>query len=799
MKKYIITSLIIVIFITTLLIIPNKKNKTISDLVKNNILAFTVDGKSVSEMPKKGEGYIANSITCDKGSIVIWDNDNWEIEITEVKDEDSCIIDFTKNNITGSVVNVVKGESVTITKQYKDTVTYNYNGTDGTDGSVQTFTVPVTGNYNLQVWGASGGNSLGGYLGGNGGYSKGTVSLNKDDVLYIYVGGKGLDGSATSGSQAGGYNGGGASAGYGTGGSGGGATHIAKVEGVLSTLSSSSTNLLIVAGAGGGAANYNGYVGGAGGGTSGTDGSGHSNFIYKYYATGGSQTAGGEPGYKSTTEMTGSFGKGGDGTTLTTNYAYSGGGGAGYYGGGGGSGRSGTSTTYYQYTSGGGGGSGFIKSTLTNSSTLDGTQSTIPTVDGTGTETGHTGNGAAVISYDISNNETITPNEINDVLDSSRKTVSSNGNVIFYSKEGAELISVTGCNGVIEDNKLVVKDVTTATECKLVAINNANTIYKKIMADNPTIKERTDFSVTFSTDSNNTLYTSQEENTTVYYFAGNTTNNWVKFGGYYWRIIRTNHDKSIRLLFAGTTSDSTKGYIGSTLYSNPSTGDPMYAGYMYGTSGSLDSNRTNENDSYIKDYIDKWYDGTGASTLYDYFDKNNSLIKYETYLSKDAIYCNDRTINSFNGNAYSLTGDFVFNSYTKLYNNNKPSYDCANASDKFSVNNASAKLTYPIALMTADEIVYAGGTTNTAIAEPYSWFIKNSNDTEVVDKTWWTMSPARFNNNNIQVYQWHYSNKRLVYNVASSLGVRPVISLKGDNIWKSGDGSSSNPYEIVTE
>ena len=804
MKKYIISSLTItiIVFISILLFIPSKKNKTVSDLVKNNMLAFTIDGKSVKEMPKKGEGYFVDSIKCDKGSVVIWDNYNWEIEITEVKNEDSCIIDFTKNSITANMVTIVKGDSVTTPNQYKDTITYNYNGTNGTDGSVQTFTAPVTGNYDLQVWGASGGNSSSGYLGGNGGYSKGTISLNKDDVLYIYVGGKGSNGDSENTSQVGGYNGGGKSSGTssysnGTGGSGGGATHIAKVDGLLSTLSTSISNILLVAGAGGGAANYSGYVGGAGGGTTGTTGIGYSQ---KRQATAGSQTAGGAPGYNSTTEMTGSFGKGGDAYSGSFNrYTFSGGGGAGFYGGGGGSGISGPTSTNYRYTSGGGGGSGYINTSLTNALTLDGTKSTIPTVDGTGTETGHTGNGAAVISYDITVNETITPNEIDKVLDSSSKTVTSNGTIVFYPKGNSILISVTGCDGIIENNKLIVANVTKNTECKLVATKDITTLYNKILTDNPTIKERTDFSVTFSTNSNNTLYTSQEENTTVYYYAGNTTNNWVKFGGYYWRIIRTNHDKSIRLLFAGITSDSTKGYIGSTLYSNPSTGDPMYAGYMYGTSGSLDSNRTNENDSYIKDYIDKWYDGTGASTLYDYFDKNNSLIKYETYLSKDAIYCNDRTINSFNGNAYSLTGDFEFNSYTKLYNNNKPSYDCANVSDKFSVNNASAKLTYPIALMTADEIVYAGGTTSTAIAEPYSWFIKNSNDTEVVDKTWWTMSPARFNNNKIQVYQWHYSNKRLVYNVVLSLGVRPVISLKGNNKWKSGDGSASNPYEIVTE
>lgn len=53
MKKYIISSLTIIVFISIFVSIPNKDNKIISELVKNDTLAFTVDGKSVNEMPKK--------------------------------------------------------------------------------------------------------------------------------------------------------------------------------------------------------------------------------------------------------------------------------------------------------------------------------------------------------------------------------------------------------------------------------------------------------------------------------------------------------------------------------------------------------------------------------------------------------------------------------------------------------------------------------------------------------------------------------------------------------------------------
>ena len=55
-------------------------------------------------------------------------------------------------------------------------------------------------------------------------------------------------------------------------------------------------------------------------------------------------------------------------------------------------------------------------------------------------------------------------------------------------------------------------------------------IYDKLLADNPTIKTRTDFSTIFTETNVNTLYKAKENNTDVYYFAGDARNNWVKFG-----------------------------------------------------------------------------------------------------------------------------------------------------------------------------------------------------------------------------------------------------------------------------
>ena len=66
-------------------------------------------------------------------------------------------------------------------------------------------------------------------------------------------------------------------------------------------------------------------------------------------------------------------------------------------------------------------------------------------------------------------------------------------------------------------------------------MNFRYTIYGRLLADNQTIKTRTDFSVTYTETNTGTLFKSIESIAgstpkNVYYFAGNAKNNWVKFG-----------------------------------------------------------------------------------------------------------------------------------------------------------------------------------------------------------------------------------------------------------------------------
>ena len=272
---------------------------------------------------------------------------------------------------------VLYGRSTTVAN-------FAYNGTDGTDGSAQTYTVPINGEWLLETWGAQGGDSVNG---GKGGYSSGTMNLNYNQPLSIYVGGQGSTGSPAAGTaMVGGWNGGGA--GYSNSGSlplggGGGATDIRSSGTAL-------TDRIIVAGGGGGSGSFSTsyfYAGGVGGGNSGGNGANG--------GTGGTQTSGGVSSSYNVGNciagVSGSLGAGGAGC-VNGGFA-NGGGGGGYYGGAGGGYINNTTTS----PGAGGGGSGYIGGVSSFASfmaqTIAGNLS-MPAPGG-GTETGQTGNGFA--------------------------------------------------------------------------------------------------------------------------------------------------------------------------------------------------------------------------------------------------------------------------------------------------------------------------------------------------------------------------------------------------------------------
>ena len=390
----------------------------------------------------------------------------------------------------------------------------------------------------------------------------------------------------------------------------------------------------------------------------------------------------------------------------------------------------------------------------------------------------------------------VTMNVTNGTSDAVSKTTTFNGNTTFtitpndgYTLEEAE-INCPG--GTLTDNTLTINNIRKNITCEITLQEDgpfkSGTLAAQILKDNPTIGTRNDFSTPFTETTTGTIFTSTESITgitstpvNVYYYAGNTTNNWVKFGGFYWRIIRTNHDGSIRLLYVGTSHDTTTGNIGENSF-NTNNNSPKYVGYKYGEDTSLNTIRNNTTDSTIKTYIDTWY--------------QNNLTNYKKYLSTSAVYCNDRSEET-EGSYTTSNTRFNFASYKRLHTDKTPTYNCSDIRDAFSVENTSAKLDYPIALMTADEIVFAGGTAKYArMSTPYAWFISNSSGTQV-SSSWWSLSPDYWYGSYAVGWYWYpgYASLDSV-SMRGAGAVRPAISLKSCTLYGTGNGTVEKPYTI---
>ena len=363
---------------------------------------------------------------------------------------------------------------------------------------------------------------------------------------------------------------------------------------------------------------------------------------------------------------------------------------------------------------------------------------------------------------------------------------------------------LSGTVPTVSGNTLTISNVQKNEFCQVYK-KEEPTLLSQILKDNPTRSTRSnnnngtnDFATPLTTTTTGTLFTSTESITgitdspkEVYYFAGNTTKNWVKFANLYWRIIRTNHDGSIRLLYVGTSHDTTGGNIGTSTF-NTNSNSTKYVGYKYGEDTSLDTIRNNTTDSTIKTYIDTWY--------------QNNLTNYTKYLSTSAVYCNDRSEGT--GQTYNYTSSpsskFNFAPYYRMdYDTDgaaaNPSYNCSDIRDAFSVDNTSAKLDYPVSLMTADEIAFAGGVAYQTMSTPYAWFISNSAGTKV-STSWWSLSPVRWYGSNARVWSWASDDACLdngyVSGVNPARGVRPALSLKSCIKYSTGNGTYNEPYEI---
>ena len=292
---------------------------------------------------------------------------------------------------------------------------------------------------------------------------------------------------------------------------------------------------------------------------------------------------------------------------------------------------------------------------------------------------------------------------------------------------------------------------------------------KKILEDNTINQTTPDFSQVAMT--NEGMFADFDNDGISAYFRGAVTNNYVKFANFWWRIIRVNGNGSVRLIYQGDSATG-NGQIDTGAF-NTNCNDNAHVGYMYGKVGSstYEATHANVNNSAVKTTLDNWYE--------------SNLSNYSNYIDTEVGFWGDRTPYSGSGTGRSATN---YAAYNRVVNNKQPTFECSNSSDLYTTSGSSQgnkALQYPIGLISADEVAYAGGV----------WATSNTSYYLYTNSAYWTMSPFNFAGSRARVFRVYSDGDLSNGNVNSSYGVRPVINLRGD-LSVTGTGTSTDPYEV---
>ena len=269
----------------------------------------------------------------------------------------------------------------------------------------------------------------------------------------------------------------------------------------------------------------------------------------------------------------------------------------------------------------------------------------------------------------------------------------------------------------------------------------------------------------------------------TYYYTGNP-NNWLQFAGFWWRIIRINGDGSIRMIYQGTSTNTSGSgtQIGAKAF-NSSYNNNMYVGFKYANNQvhgtGINSTVLGEDESNDTTTLNGWY--------------RANLLDYTDYIDGNAGFCGDRTpsTDSNNGNGSGGTGttQTYYGAFIRIVSSNNPSLQC-DSQDIYTTTDSSTgnkSLRHPIGLITADEAMLGGIPWNGTGTGSYLYTGQN----------YLTMSPYRFSSNFANIFIVANSGRLgSLYVNNGNPGVRPVINLRAD-VGLTGSGTTSDPFKVV--
>jgi hypothetical protein len=320
----------------------------------------------------------------------------------------------------------------------------------------------------------------------------------------------------------------------------------------------------------------------------------------------------------------------------------------------------------------------------------------------------------------------------------------------------------------MENNELITSNLTkSGTSCYLYfnKLKTVNTVLGNIEV-NPEVK--TKFDKIATTDEGIQQVSDGMYGGTSYYWRGASTTNYLKFGGYCWRIIRINGDGTIRLIYDGTTchgngtSTTDSLAVANTTY-NSSYNKSEYVGWKYTEGLQRPSSTTEGTDATIKTVLENWY--------------NSNLASHASKIA-DGKYCNDRNVESGSTWSSASNNGFIYAGFKRMYIDYAPTLSCTSL-DTYILK---------VGLITADEVEFAGGKN----ANNILYYLYNG-------QNYWLMSPYNWGDSHF-VLAFHVDSYGHLtgYNVDwSDPGVRPVINLKSDITISSGNGTKDNPYIVA--
>ncbi len=284
------------------------------------------------------------------------------------------------------------------------------------------------------------------------------------------------------------------------------------------------------------------------------------------------------------------------------------------------------------------------------------------------------------------------------------------------------------------------------------------------------------------------IYETTDEDGTSYYYRGSVENNYLKFAGYYWRIIRINGDGTIRIIYDGTklhaNGETSEDRQIGTSQINVSASRNEYVGYMY-TLGEAHGLGTS---SIIKQANDEFY--------------VNHLATYSEYIDTNAGFCGDRSTLNLQSGVGTGTVTTYYKGYLRMIESS-PSLLCEDERDLYthiSSNKGSKVLTYPIGLITMDEVIFSGfggGVFNGG----YNHMPSSPNSYLRTGNSYWTMTPIGgynpFSYTDWVVFMFSISNSGGYDDnwPNDGRGLRPTINLRSDLKFV-GNGTISSPYKI---